>query len=74
LNVAKGDASALQYMSGRFTSPVLPGDEVSSSSDPAVRKDDKADDIGSDRTVGNFDVGFVGFKDWRYSSRFRTED
>lgn len=31
LNVAKGDASALQYMSGRFTSPVLPGDELETS-------------------------------------------
>ncbi|GAA5863093.1 hypothetical protein JCM8547_002795 [Rhodosporidiobolus lusitaniae] len=28
LNAAKGDGSRLQYMSARFTSPVLPGDEL----------------------------------------------
>lgn len=28
LNVAKGDGRRLKFMSGRFTSPVLPGDEV----------------------------------------------
>ncbi|BGP19485.1 hypothetical protein JCM10213_006305 [Rhodosporidiobolus nylandii] len=28
LNAAKGDGSTLQYMSARFTSPVLPGDEL----------------------------------------------
>ncbi|GAA6060181.1 hypothetical protein JCM10212_005182 [Sporobolomyces blumeae] len=31
LNVAKGDASLLEYMSARFTSPVLPGDELETS-------------------------------------------
>ncbi|GAA5955300.1 hypothetical protein JCM21900_003038 [Sporobolomyces salmonicolor] len=31
LNVAKGDGSRLQYMSARFTSPVLPGDELETS-------------------------------------------
>ncbi|GAA5879850.1 hypothetical protein JCM16303_004370 [Sporobolomyces ruberrimus] len=31
LNVAKGDATALEFMSGRFTSPVLPGDELETS-------------------------------------------
>lgn len=31
LNVAKSDASLLKYMSARFTSPVLPGDELETS-------------------------------------------
>lgn len=29
LSVAGGDSSRLEYMSSRFTSPVIPGDEVS---------------------------------------------
>jgi peroxisomal enoyl-CoA hydratase 2 len=29
LSVADGDSSRLEYMSSRFTSPVIPGDEVS---------------------------------------------
>ncbi|GAA5992148.1 hypothetical protein JCM10908_001789 [Rhodotorula pacifica] len=31
LNVAKGDGRKLKFMSGRFTSPVLPGDELETS-------------------------------------------
>jgi peroxisomal enoyl-CoA hydratase 2 len=60
LNAAKGDGRRLQFMSARFTSPVLPGDELETSG--WISTDEKTggtrvDFVQKNKRTGKFALG-----------------
>ncbi|GAA6009669.1 hypothetical protein JCM10207_004148 [Rhodosporidiobolus poonsookiae] len=60
LNAAKGDGSRLQYMSARFTSPVLPGDELETSlwvSQDAKSGGTKVEFVQKNKKTGKLTLG-----------------
>lgn len=81
LNVAKGDGRRLKFMSGRFTSPVIPGDEVRRglSWSPVTPKAaalalPHPDADRSPSAARDFDVGLAGRSFGRSARRLCPED